>query len=114
MVLQLAYFDRAAEPVVMDVGPVLDLQDVIGGKACALASRAEPRDYIDIAAVLGRYKPGEVIGFARRLDPGLEERDFADAGRRLDQWGDRVFAAFGLSTAEIAAVRARFTTWPRI
>lgn len=114
MVLQLAYFDRAAEPVVMDVGPVLDLQDVIGGKACALASRAEPRDYIDIAAVLGRYNPGEVIGFARRLDPGLEERDFADAGRRLDQWGDRVFAAFGLSTAEIAAVRARFTSWPRI
>jgi len=113
MVLQLAYFSRAAEPVVMDVGPVLDLQDVIGGKACALASRAEPRDYIDVAAILHRYEPDQIIGFARRLDPGLEDRDFADAGQRLDQWGDRVFAAFGLSTADIAALRERFTTWPR-
>ena len=113
MVLQLAYFDRAAEPVIMDVGPVLDLQDVIGGKACALASRAEPRDYIDVAAILHRYEPDQIISLARRLDPGLEDRDFADAGRRLDQWGDRVFAAFGLSPADIAALRQRFTTWPR-
>jgi hypothetical protein len=37
----------------MDVGPVLDLEDVIGGKVCALASWAEPRDYVDTAATLG-------------------------------------------------------------
>ena len=29
---QMAYFDRAQEPVVMEFGPVLDLQDVAGGK----------------------------------------------------------------------------------
>jgi hypothetical protein len=38
MALQLAYFDRAREPVVTDVGPVLDLEDVVGGKVCALTS----------------------------------------------------------------------------
>ena len=27
------------------------------------------------------YTVGQVIAFARRLGPGLEERDFADAGR---------------------------------
>jgi hypothetical protein len=26
-----------------------------------------------------------MIGFARRLDPGLTDREFADAGVRLDQ-----------------------------
>ena len=31
MVLQMAYFDRARRPVIMDVGPVLDLEDVVGG-----------------------------------------------------------------------------------
>lgn len=36
MVLQLAYFDRVRDPVVMDIGPVLDLEDVVGGKVCAL------------------------------------------------------------------------------
>ena len=40
MMLQMAYFDRSRGPVTMDVGPVLDLEDVIGGKVCALASRA--------------------------------------------------------------------------
>jgi hypothetical protein len=111
--LQLAYFDRAAQPVAMDVGPVLNLEDVIGGKVCALASRAEPRDYIDTAAALEHYTVDQVIAFARRLDPGLEERDFADAGRRLDRWGDAVFAAFGLGPADVAALRAAFADWPR-
>ena len=35
MLLQLAYFDRASLPVIMEIGPVLDLQDVVGGKVAA-------------------------------------------------------------------------------
>jgi Nucleotidyl transferase AbiEii toxin, Type IV TA system len=113
MMLQMAYFDRAAQPVTMEVGPVLSLEDVVGGKVCALAGRAEPRDYIDTAAALRRYSIDQVIGLARTLDPGLEDRDFADAGRRLDRWGDAIFAPFGLSAADIAALRAAFRDWPR-
>ena len=113
MLLQLAYFDRARKPVVMDVGPVLDLEDVVGGKICALASRVEPRDYVDVAAALGRYNREQMIGFARRLDPGLTDSDFADAARRLDQWGDRVFAPFRLSPEDVALLRERFASWPR-
>jgi hypothetical protein len=65
MLLQLAYFDRGRQPVVMmDIGPVLDLEDAVGGKVCALASRVEPRDYADVAAALGRYSPAELIGRA--------------------------------------------------
>lgn len=113
LVLQLAYFDRSAEPVVTDLGPVLDIEDVIGGKVCALASRAEPRDYIDAAAALNRYGIADLISFARRLDPGLQDRDFADAGNRLDQWGDHIFAAYALTPADIAELRKQFTYWPR-
>jgi hypothetical protein len=113
MMLQMAYFDRTRQPVTMDVGPVLSLEDVVGGKVCALASRAEPRDYIDTAAALGHYSIADAIRLARRLDPGLEDRDFADAGRRLDQWGDAVFAPFGLSPADVAALRDAFADWPR-
>ncbi len=50
--LQMAYFDRTQGPVTMDVGPVLDLEDVAAGKAVALVSRVEPRDYVDTAAGL--------------------------------------------------------------
>jgi len=113
MMLQMAYFDRAAQPVPMDVGPVLSLEDVVGGKVCALAGRAEPRDYIDTAAALKLFTIEEAIGFARRLDAGLEDRDFADAARRLDRWGDGVFAPFGLSPADVAALRDAFSNWPR-
>ncbi len=113
MALQMAYFDRGREPVVMEIGPVLDLEDVTGGKVCALASRAYPRDYVDTAAALGYYGTDELIGFARRLDPGLAERDFADAGRRLDQMPDEVFAQFGLTPQNVATLRERFAPWPR-
>ncbi len=113
MMLQMAYFERTRRPVIMEFGPVLDLEDVVGGKVCALASRAEPRDYVDTAAALERYSIDQVISFARRLDPGLTRRDFADAGRRLDKWGDGIFAPFGLSHEEIARLRERFAAWPR-
>jgi hypothetical protein len=113
MMLQLAYFDRSRRPVIMEVGPVLDLEDVVGGKVCALASRVEPRDYVDTAAALERYTVEQIIFFARRLDPGLTDRDFADAVQRLDQWGDGVFASFGLGPEDIAELRARFAAWPR-
>jgi hypothetical protein len=113
IMLQMAYFDRTRQPVTMDVGPVLSLEDVVGGKVCALAGRAEPRDYIDTAAALKRYSIRDAIGLARRLDPGLEDRDFADAARRLDQWGDGIFTPFGLSPADVAALREAFRDWPR-
>lgn len=113
MALQLAYFDRARRPLTTDIGPVLDLEDVIGGKVCALASRSYERDYVDTAAVLARYSAAQVIGFARRLDAGLQDRDFADAGQRLDQMPDEAFTAFGLTSDEVATLRTRFADWPR-
>ena len=111
--LQMAYFDRTRGPVTMDVGPVLDLEDLAGSKVCALASRVEPRDYVDTAAALQRYTADQLISFARRLDPGLEARDFADAGRQLDRMPDGVFARYGLAPQDVARLREQFTTWPR-
>jgi hypothetical protein len=112
-VLQLAYFVRSREPVPSELGPVLSVEDVAGGKVCALASRVEPRDYADTARMLELYTPAELIGLARRLDPGLTGRDFADAGRQLDRMGDERFARYGLSPGEVAVLRERFATRPR-
>jgi hypothetical protein len=111
--LQLAYFDRSRAPVLMEVGPVLALEDVAGGKVCALASRVEVRDYADTARMLHRYSPAQLIGFARHLDPGLTAEDFADAGRQLDRIADQEFGRCGLSQQDVAALRAQFAAWPR-
>ena len=111
--LQMAYFDRTRGPVTMDVGPVLDLEDLAGSKVCALASRVEPRDYVDTAAALQRYSVDQLISFARRLDPGLEARDFADAGTQLDRMPDGLFTRYGLSPEDVARLRQQFAAWPR-
>jgi hypothetical protein len=113
MLLQMAYFDRDRVPVIMDFGPVLDLEDVVGGKVCALASRVEPRDFVDTAAALGRYSVRQLIGFAQRLDPGLTRQDFTDAGRMLDQLTDEVFLRYGLSGPDVGRLRQVMAAWPR-
>ena len=111
--LQMAYFDRIRGPVTMDVGPVLDLEDLAGWKTIALVSRVEPRDYVDIAAALERYTVDQLISLAKRLDPGLEDRDFADAGRQLDRMPDRVFTRYRLDQQDVVRLRERFAGWPR-
>jgi hypothetical protein len=50
---------------------------------------------------------------ARRLDPGLESRDFDEAVQRLDQMPDSAFSAFGLTQRDVAKLRERFGAWPR-
>ena len=95
------------------VGRVLALEDVAGGKVCALASRVEARDYADTARMLDRYGPAQLISFAHRLDPGLTAQDFADAGRQLDRVADEEFVRYGLSQHDITEVRAKFAVWPR-
>jgi hypothetical protein len=98
----------------MDIGPVLDLADVLASKVAALASRAEPRDYVDVAAALRRYTVDELITLARRIDPGLTITDFAAAGRRLDGLPDDVLVShFGLSPATVREIRTRMASWPR-
>jgi hypothetical protein len=111
--LEMVHFDRSREPVLMDVGPVLHLEDAAGNKVCALAGRVEPRDYVDTAALLGRWSPAKLIGFARRLDPGLKDREYAAAAQRLDLMPDEKFTPFGLTGQAVAALRERFAAWPR-
>jgi nucleotidyltransferase AbiEii toxin of type IV toxin-antitoxin system len=114
MMLQIAYFDRAHQPVLMEIGPVLGLDDVVGGKVCALASRAAERDYIDVAAALDcGYSVQQLIGLALALDPGLTAEDFADAGQRLDRLDDDRFARYGLIPQDVDLLRERLKSWPR-
>jgi hypothetical protein len=114
MMLQMAYFDRGREPMVMDLGQVLDIEDVAGGKVCALAGHVEPRDYADTAALLEAYSPAQPMSLARQLDPGLTDRGFADAGQRLDRMPDEAFTAVGLSAHDVTRPRERFASWPRL
>lgn len=111
--LQLVRFDRDRQPVTLDIGPVLHLDDVIGTKVAAMAARAEPRDFIDVAAALDRYGRDDLIALGTRADAALTPDELGDAVRRLDRMPDEVFHLYGLGAGQIAAVRAAFAPWPR-
>ncbi|WP_238018489.1 nucleotidyl transferase AbiEii/AbiGii toxin family protein [Dactylosporangium sp. AC04546] len=111
--LTLSRLDRQQSPVMMDVGPVMHLDDLIATKVAALVNRREVRDYIDVAAALDRYGVDELLDLARRQDPALEDDDILAAGRYLDRLDDGRFTFYGLTPDRIAALRAKLKEWPR-
>jgi hypothetical protein len=111
--MSLARLGRDRTPVVMSIGPVMHLDDLVGSKVCALATRAQVRDYIDVAAALDRYDRPSLLRLARTKDPYLSDAEFAAAMERLDRLPDEPFTFYGLSTVDIGRVRAAFAGWPR-
>lgn len=112
--LQLVRFNRHHSPVMMDIGPVLHIDDILGSKVVAMATRAEPRDYIDVAAALRTRAREHLLDLARQADPDIVDAEFADAMQRLDRLDDSVFSQlYGLTQDQIADIRTAFSTWPR-
>jgi hypothetical protein len=71
MMLQLAYFDRTAQPVTMDVGPVLSLEDVVGGKVCALVLLTELSTR---SCLISGQQPCSATRFRARDERGRRKR----------------------------------------
>ncbi|WP_432824274.1 nucleotidyl transferase AbiEii/AbiGii toxin family protein [Dactylosporangium sp. CA-092794] len=111
--LTLSRLDRRESPVMMDVGPVMHLDDLIATKVAALVNRREVRDYIDVAAALDRYSVERLLDLARRQDPALENDDIVAAGHYLDRLDDGRFTYYGLDPDAVAALRHRLRHWPR-
>ncbi|MFI5892101.1 nucleotidyl transferase AbiEii/AbiGii toxin family protein [Actinoplanes sp. NPDC051513] len=111
--LTLCRLDRNRAPVVMELGPVMHLDDLVATKVAALVNRREVRDYIDVAAALDRYPLDRILELARAIDPAIEQADVADAGRYLDRIDDARFALYGMDAPQIAELRARLSGWPR-
>lgn len=104
---------RAHDVVTLDVGPVLHLDDAVGAKVTAMLGRGLPRDYLDVAAALGRFSRARLLELAFERDPGLRVDDVALAMRRLDRFPDVLFGQYGLRSPEVTALRGRFGDWPR-
>ncbi|MEU4570322.1 nucleotidyl transferase AbiEii/AbiGii toxin family protein [Micromonospora sp. NPDC023956] len=111
--LTLARLDRYRSPVVMDLGPVMDVRDLVASKTAALVNRREVRDYIDVAAALDHYPVADLLELARQLDPALDPEDVAAAGRYLDRLPERRFARYGLDAEQVRRLRERLAGWPR-
>jgi len=110
--LSLGHLSRLRSPDVLDIGPVLHMDDLRAWKVAALVARAEPRDFIDVTAFLADHTPAELLAEARRVDPGIEEGDITAVAIRLARIPDRELANYGLDPDAVATVRHRFAAWP--
>jgi hypothetical protein len=110
--LQLVRFDRSRPAVMMDIGPVLHPDDLVGSKVAAMATRAEVRDYADVAAALASYSREELVALAHRADPDLSDEELADTMQALDALDDEVLTE-EFSAAQVRGIREAFAGWPR-
>lgn len=112
--LSLCRLDRHHRPVIMDLGPVMHLDDLIATKVAALVNRREVRDYIDVAAAVERgHTLLGMLALAHRHDPALHPQDIADVGLYLDRLDDARFGFYHLGAEQVRQVRACFAGWPR-
>lgn len=98
-------------PVMMEICPVADLDDLVGMKVAALHGRTEPRDLIDVFSVAEHYPFIEL----ERLG-SLFDEDFTREGLILRlQTGvaidDGEFTAYGLHAEDVNRLRRFLLGW---
>ncbi|MFK4087124.1 nucleotidyl transferase AbiEii/AbiGii toxin family protein [Kribbella sp. NPDC020789] len=105
---------RRFAPLQTPIGPVLAEPDSVGSKTGSIYSRLEPRDLLDIHAILssGRYTPDSLLELAdaREANP-LDRPTFAAqllAGSRLP---DSVFEPYGAPPELLADLRQTLRKW---
>jgi len=77
---------RLRPPVRLAVGPVLHRDDLAADKVLAMWDRGEPRDYIDVTALLGVYGARELFALAAAKDAGLTADLLVDSLRRVHRF----------------------------
>jgi hypothetical protein len=105
---------RMFPPAQLPIGPVLSAADAVGSKVGAVYSRLEPRDLMDVQAVLdsGRYDLDALLALAdQREATPLDRPMFAQqllAGSRLPAAG---FERYGATPDLIDRIRATARAW---
>lgn len=109
--VELARDARIRRPVHLEVGPVVDVEEIAADKVLALFDRAAARDFVDVAALLRRFDADRLLRLAAEKDRGFDLPHFAHALRRVQRFDDEDFAALGLAADDIAAIRADAVAW---
>ena len=91
----------------MDIGPVLHADDVMAGKVDALYNRAAARDFLDIDAAITseRYSLEQLCELAEVIDAGFDRAIFEQMLRSIVRFDDEDFAEYGVTPAEVSALR---------
>lgn len=104
---------RAHDPVWMEIGPVLAIEDAVANKVCALYGRAEPRDYLDVDAIrqTGMFTDTELLAIAAQHDPGFDQDLFAAQLQAVARLTTDDVSEYGVNLDLLAAVKQRLLAW---
>jgi hypothetical protein len=113
--VDLAVDVRTQPPVTFSIGPVLSERDAVASKVAAVFSRAEARDYLDLADVIasGHYTPAELLSLGAQADAGFDRDRFAGALAAIDRFPDADFERYGVDADRVAQVRDLMRDWSR-
>ncbi|MDI2033359.1 nucleotidyl transferase AbiEii/AbiGii toxin family protein [Paenarthrobacter nitroguajacolicus] len=91
------------KPAIVDIGPVMSLEDSVASKLLTVYSRGYARDYLDAYSILSskRFTPQQLILLCQRRDPHLDLEMLAAAmtGHRI--LAPTEFIKYGLPEAEL-------------
>lgn len=111
--VELAADIRRKAPATMDIGPVVHVDDVAGGKMNALFRRSYARHFIDIDAMLssGRFTWTRLQELADARNDGFDLLVFRERLAVIDTYPDTDFSAYGLGAGHIQRLRKQFAAW---
>lgn len=104
---------RSYPPAYLSVGPVLDIKDAVANKACAMFSRGEARDYLDLDSILknGPFAESEILALAAENDPGLTPELFAASLKQVENLQPEQVAPYQITASELQAIKTRLAQW---
>lgn len=113
MKAELSHDWRSEQPVQLAIGPVLSRDDSVGNKVCAVFSRGEARDFIDVHAALtvGGYTHTELEELGAIHDGGFEPTIFAQSLRRCLSHNDSEYGKYGLAANAVRTLQADLLAW---
>lgn len=111
--VDLAVDWRAKDPVRLEVGPVLDLEDAIANKVSALYGRSAARDFLDVDAIRssGRYTDEQLLLISEDRDPGFDRQLFARQLRQVGRIESGEVAVYGVAAQQWDRVQDRTLEW---
>ncbi len=102
---------RLHEPVRLDVGPVLHRDDLAADKTLAMWGRGEPRDYLDVTALLAIYDPARLYALAAEKDRGLSVDTLRVSLLAVERLSDDDWADAGIDRPTAEQVRGIVLAW---
>ena len=102
---------RLRDPVRLEVGPVLHPDDLAADKVLAMWGRGEPRDFVDVVALLVGRPPELLLDLAGRKDAGFTVDSVAGALSTVERISPERWTAAGIAPERARRVRETILAW---